>query len=295
MRRALVVVAISLATLPAAAQTSLPTGLDFPDRAMALRPTGMALQRFEWTTLTWNPPPGSPGMSGTLAKLAANTFEARVPIDSLLLEVAAGGATVWGSGGVTLASDALEVGAAFRDAPAPGWRYELGGAVAVPSVTYTTQPPPPSRTLYPTVAPRDLPRQRSAWNPQRLARDTMSVVPHARVEVDPIAEMVLGLEVDVPILVSMMDGHVDVLPQIALEAAARIERSSLVGMRGELTTYRGASVLIEPFVRIALPFHRSDAFVRVGVRIPLGPAFPFAIGGTPFGFIGGAIDAGALF
>lgn len=301
MLRASAFVTFLLVAVPASAQPSaLPAGLDHPARAMALRPTGMALQRFEWDTIMWNGGTSArtSGQHADVMHYARNEWEARIPYESLLFEIAAGAYVQWMPGQlVVLTTNNVELGASFRDAPAPGWRYELGGTVTVPSRTDTTlDSPPPVPSLYPRLPLRGVLRSLrfGGWNPQRFALSTLALVPHARVEVDPIAELVLGLEVDMPILISYGNGGVEPYPQLALEIAGRFEELCLAGLRTELTSYEGWNVLFEPFVRLAFPFRTTDAFVRLALRVPVGPAYPF-VTEAPLGYIGGALEGGILF
>lgn len=310
--RALVLLLASLVALPASAQpTSLPEGLDYPDRAMALRPTGLALHRFGWSTMIFHDAAGPMDV----AHQFANEQEGRVPIDSLLLEVAAGATLHWirlptGSLDpavfprrddlVVLVAHNVQLGAAFRDAPAPGWRYELGGALTVPSWTVTTidadDPPPPGSvpSPFPESPIRNLLAARATgWNAHRHRRDTLSIVAHARLELDPIPELVIGVEADVPFTVLFETESVDVRPQVALEIAGRFEEVSLAGLRAELTSYPDVNVLLEPFVRLTYALGSGAAFVRVGLRLPLGPGYPFATE-APLGYVGATLEAGAL-
>ncbi len=207
-----------------------------------------------------------------------------------------------------LSTNNLELGASFRDAPLPGLRYEIGGAVDVPSRTYARagtafSSSTPYHYLYPMLPRRFLYNRRGAgWNPQRFLVSSVAIVPHARIEWDPIREMALGLEVDVPVLVDADNGRFTVLPQVAIEVAGRFEGACLAGVRAELTTspargfpgQGGVSVSAEPFLRLALPVERTNVFVRLGLRVPFGPAYPF-IASHPIGFIGGTLAAGALY
>lgn len=304
--RALVLLLASLVALPASAQpTSLPEGLEYPDRAMALRPTGLALHRIGWSTMIFHDAAGPMDV----AHQFANEQEGRVPIDSLLLEVAAGATLHWirlptrsldpavvprHDDIVVLVTHNVQLGAAFRDAPAPGWRYELGGALTMPSETRTVidgvddeSSHLPLRNLLDSL-PAWL-----GWNAHRHRRDTLSIVAHARLELDPIPELVIGAEVDVPITLAFDREEVDVRPQVALEIAGRFEEVSLAGLRAELTSYPDVNVLLEPFVRLTYALGSGAVFVRVGLRLPLGPGYPFATE-APLGYVGATLEAGAL-
>ncbi len=45
-------------------------------------------------------------------------------------------------------------------------------------------------------------------------------------------------------------------------------------------------------MRLALPVEKTHVFVRLGLRVPFGHAYPFS---HPIGFIGGTLAAGVLY
>lgn len=291
---AVVAIFLSLHATTGAAQTDdRPSGLGYRERAMALRPTGMLMHRVGWHAVDLHLPDTS-----SMAHSLSQDVEARIPIDSLVIEASAGLHVSWGLGpfnGAIVHNPQL--GAHFRDAPARGWRYELGGMVTIATLAQTpseTRPPGSLAPLFPRLPIRHaLHRMVRTWSAYRYVPGVFAVVPHARLEVDALAELVLGLDVDLPILIAAT-GSASVHTQVALEIAGRFERTCLAGLRTELTTYPNVNVLFEPFVRLAVPFLSTDLFTRISLRIPVGPTFPFLTDG-PAGHLGGAVELGALF
>jgi hypothetical protein len=292
-----------LAAAPANAQ--VPEGMDFPDRAVALRPTGMICGRASWETTVLHP------VYGVVTDHAAgHTFEARIPYGSLLIEVAMSGILSWSwpeldDPGVLFETGNPELGAAFRDAPAPGWRFEIGGAITIPisqvlvldsiEPRFTTGDFPPGS--FGVEAPMN-----TDWNLQRRIRNTFTLLARAHGEFDPIPEIVLGLELVLPLYVAAAEQRVFVYPRVALEGAYRWA-FSLVGLRVELATFplsygfaysEWIDFLLEPFVRYAFSDIQGTPYLRASLRVPVGPSVPF-IGSEPVGVIGAALEIGTLF
>lgn len=285
---------LAAAQHPPLSDDALPEGLGFPDRARAILPTGMALGRTEWEFLEWEVD------RRLLPSLRRNTIRherrVRVPYESLLIEVSMAGAWVdcrcelmsWDfpiSGTFTaVATEAPELGAYFRDAPIPGVRYELGGALTIPVA---------SRTAIEGVATDIVPWDPN-WNEHRTRPETIAFLLRTRWEFDLHPHLVLGAEVSFPITIDF-EGGVTFLPQGALEVAARFLGASLVGLRLELTRTLSAygelaRVLAEPFLRIV--FEMADhtaAYVRVSARMSPEPTHIAATGS------GASFETGVLF
>lgn len=197
-----------------------------------------------------------------------------------------------------------ELGASFRDTPADGWRFELGGAVTLPTATreIVSAPPPPVpgmvAPLYPTLPLRNILNQRPyGWNAHRLVLDAAAVIAHARGEWDPIPQLVVALQVDLAMHVALDGGGVDFYPQAELTVAGRFLDSSLLGLRAELTTFGWTdfNVMLDPFVRLDLPDDGADAhaFLRASVRVPLGPSYRLPDSSLP-GWLGASLELGVL-
>lgn len=289
-----------------AAQTEVSwEGLEYPARAQALLPAGLASHGGAWDLILLNGvPPGA--TSRMIGSLITSELDARIPIESLILQLRYAGAVRWFRLGpdqtVTIETGNPSLGAFFRDAPAHGWRYELGGSTTVPVATSTTadgrDPPIPVSLLFPPL-PLPIPRRATdlGWDTHLYDESTWSLIPRARVEWDPIEELVLGLEVRVPVLLRFLRRGVTVeaIPQGRLEIAYRVPRWLFLGVRFDVTrTLQPSSVstALEPFVRVDIP--DAWTFLRLGLRIPLGPAYPFAAT-EPVGLLGVSLHGGVLF
>jgi hypothetical protein len=277
----------------------MPRGLDLPDRAMALRPTAMILHRVTWSALYFNVPRYPRDAPVPMFHYVGQEVELRIPFDALLLEASMGGRyhEIVGQ----YAFDNPELGAMFRDAPAPGFRYELGSAMTVPiadTVVVEREEPPPRggvSDLYPRLPIRNVTvvNQGAQWNVHRALLSTIAIIPRMRFELDPLSFLALGLEVDIPIVMDIDRAQVEVYPQIAIEIAGRFEEASFIGTRVELTSYRAYNFLLEPFVRLAFDGGPLWGFVRVAARFSVA-SIP-GLGFFPIEDYSTSAELGALF
>lgn len=312
--------ALSLILAPTAPQPARadgpPSARSYPERARALWPTGSAgastvvdveITRGETDGRDPAVPAGT-HYERVFRRLITHTGWARVPLDSAVLSVRYAGLVQWVESApsdelVVLRGGNPELGVAFFDAPAPGWRYELGGALTVPAATQTVVDgsEPRGASLFPTLPPAAALGWHSlGWDAHLVAIDTLAVVARGRIAWDPLAELALGVDV-ASVLHVPLSGGPFVVAQVALQVAGRIDGAQLVGLRAELTTYSvetwvpsEVNVLLESFVRLAATNIAPGAFVRMALRLPLGPAFPFATQ-SPFGYLGASLAGGVLY
>lgn len=330
LRQPLLLASLVLAqTRPARAQQPEPSrSMSFPDRAVALRPTGMTWVRGSWVRRFAPDGFGWDDDEFIHADFTMQEVEARVPIGGLLLEAAMGTNQTIHSRhvdldrGVYVYPNGPTVGAYFIDTPEVGWRYELGGAVAVgidESVTADDAclyPGGPSRGCFGPGAFDQTGNETLGWNAYRRTRYAVVGVPRARVEWDPVSRLVLGAELEMPIY-AWYDGRgADLFPQGSIEVAYRDLGASLVGIRTKLTSHApryspldtghptlGLNVTFEPFVRMAFLERDFGGYVRACALLTVGPAYT-AFGNalntaaSSFdggGYLGAQLDLGVLY
>lgn len=321
----LFVLLASLGARPAAAQLVSDGDMTFPARAMALRPTGMALLRLGWMSrrsfvsipeddvyVDWD--------------LPFQELEVRVPIGGVLVEAVAGSSQAIGwdrfrdDAGVAVFASNPQLGAYFIDAPAVDWRYELGGAIVIPvdAVSETDAGRVPlGPGMFVSATPYDGPtsEERAGWNAHRHRFGAVVGVARARVEYAPFAELILGAQLDLPIHVAL-DGSANLFPQGALEVAYRFEELLQVGVRTRLSSYaeqplpvpggvirndphHEIGIALEPFVRLMFLRGEEAMFARFALVTPLGPAYPALgseVGSTSSrGYLGVELALGGLY
>lgn len=304
------------------ATTGLP--MDFPERAAALRPTGMTTVRGSWVRrfapdgFLWDDD------EFIHADFTMQEVEVRVPIGGLLLEAVVGTTQHIHSRhrvpdrGVWLYSNAPQLGAFFIDAPDGEWRYEIGGALVAGLDESATVDDACMRVGWGCVPPMhwvdDTGAESLGWDVHRRARDAVVAVTRARAEWAPIPRLVLGAEIELPVYVFYDGGGADFFPQGAVELAYRVLGASLLGLRTRVTSqvprYGGPSpgadhelgVTFEPFARLAFIEAGWGGFVRASVLLTIGPGYAFV--SDPFdsssgydrgGFLGACFDIGALY
>lgn len=298
-------VGLAVHCTPAQAQTS---ALDWPHRGAALRPTGMVETSTMWST-------------GRVQYAGGDFFEehhfafavdARVPIESLLLEV-----SVLDVVSVLRASDGDEtaegtynalgnprVGASWHSADDAGLRLEIGGALNIP---YLARQNVQRLELgsagpgYGVVIVPDRARLRGGWSAFQLTDARFAVTAHARVELDPSPDLAIGGELDLPLVFQLDRGQTVFLPQLAVEGAYRFFGFSLVGLRLQgvvvhIAGRYGFDVLLEPFLRLAQRIDAVAAYGAVSVQLDLGPDHPPSFSGSPVrGLFGLKLGGGVLF
>lgn len=295
-----------------------PTSLDYPDRAMALRPAGMVE-----TALTWGTDRHDFGFGeGCEEHLWVASVDARVPIDELVLEASYLQATYYtrydeergdGYDGTYVRGGGPRLGASIRY-QGDVWRGEVGGALGLP-LAWDEAPDlllidrsfgAPDFAFVPDAF--HYTRHRGGWNAFQLSRGRLALVAHTRWEVDPAPEVVLGVELDLPVVVKLEGEDVMVLPQIALEGAWRFWRASVLGLRAQLVTIDmayssgetgeyGAVALLEPFVRVAADEPHAAPFATAALQITLGPdqATSFTSSSACAALFGLKVGGGVLF
>lgn len=308
----------------AAAQREPAGGMDFPDRAGALRPTGAVTLRGSWVRrfapagVVWDDDEIIHG------DFTMQELEARVPIGGLLLEAVFGSTQriysrhAGPDRGVWLYPNAPQLGGYFIDAPDPHWRYELGGAIAVGIDEEVTADDACVRIgtscARPVTLLDDTGAETLGWDAHRRTRDAVIGIPRARVEWSPISPLLLGAELELPIY-AFYDGRgAEVFPQGAVEAAYRFLGASLVGLRTRVTSRAPGArvapgevgyyvdVTFEPYARLAFLEPTWGGFVRAAVLLTVGPAYPLVFapeetgrGPDSGGFLGAMLDVGALY
>jgi hypothetical protein len=283
---------------------------DFPDRAIALRPTGMAESSATWGMYR----DGIPEREYFEEHLLVASFDARVPIDSLVLEVSVVDAFYW----IRLDEDGgseegaynrfgnPRFGASWHEHEA-GWRLELGGAVNVPYLFGQTLDPWIASTAVGTLTfepgRRQLERYRGGWNAFQLAADRFALVAHGRFEVDVDPQVVLATELDLPVVIELDSSDATFSPQLALEASFRFLGFSHAGLRAQAVVVRdawgyGLTTLVEAFLRLVIMHQHVATTFRLGVSSNLGPAQVASFTSRSFtdaGLFGVTLGAGALF
>ena len=294
-------------------------GLSFPERAMALHPTGATVLRGSWVRAF--PPSATEWDDDEFihSDFTVQEIEARIPIGAVLLEGAFGSSqqifsrSVDPDRFVVLYPSSPQLGAYYIAAPAPGWRVELGGALAIgiheseviDSACYGTpmyclSPQPPGPTGEETLG----------WNAYRRTLDAVVAIPRARVEWDPVPDLALGAEIEIPIYVFHERGEVNAFPQGMIEVAVRGWSAILVGARTQLTSYfterwrtdrrHELNVTLEPFVRGMLFERAVGGFVEASALFSMGPAYPLI--GNPLhssyfsgGYFGAQLELGVSY
>lgn len=294
---------LTLWCVPAQAQ------LEFPDRAAALRPSGMVESSTTWGMARTD----YSGTDFVEEHLLVFALDARIPIESLILEVSILDAISV----VRVRQDAVHyegtynalgnprIGASWHHADHAGLRAEIGGALNIPYLA--TQSPEPLRidvSPEPPIIvppPRQHQRHRGGWSAFQLEADRFAVMAHARVELDLAPEVVIGGELDLPLVARLDRSEVMFLPQLSLEGAFRFLQLSLIGLRAQATvvhplTHYGLVVLLEPFLRVVQLVEDVAAFGTLSVPISVGPdSLPSDNGPSPTVFAGLKVGGGVLF
>lgn len=266
-------------------QPFVPASLEYPDRAAAIRPTGMVE-----LSASWAHGHTRYALGGFEEHLLVQSVEARVPYESLLVEVSWVGALEhyriaeddWEDTLLVYRVGNPRIGASFRDA-GRGWRYEIGSAINLgwlhgEVLEYVMGPGRRSPSVVTPAPPHEthLFRHRSGWNWFQLAEGAVAWIAHGRVEVDPAPELVLGAELDLPIVAITRQGTVHVAPQVALEVAWRFLAHALLGVRAQLVAvpqWRDYAVItsIEPFVRVGYGGRDVGYYGLLAADVQLGP------------------------
>lgn len=319
VRRATLVLLACLAAAPSAEAQAPQGDMTFPARGTALRPTGLAQLRAGWMARY--------GRLGSVSvadsDFSFQELEVRVPLGGVVLEAAVGMSQqiLWNAhemsddNAVILRAQNPELGAFFSDAPADGWRYELGGSIGFPVdasevVDALNVDEPGYMPLFRALPVETTPgEERVGWHAHRYRREAVVAVPRAYVEYAPLPELVLAARLEVPVHV-VLDGDVGVYPQGSLAIAYRDEGRRFVGLRtrftswGEIPFYgperMQLGVAMEPFVRVGFLERDFGGFVRLAAVFPIVFAYPLvgiesSSSEATRGYFGGELSIGALY
>lgn len=292
MRAGLLFLSIcAFASVAAAQDESRAPSPHFPDRALALRPAGLAE-----LVLTYAHGTGVRGSLVDQQHHLAQGIEVRVPYESLVVDASWTG--IFEHYQMSRAPAALEegertlsvysvgsprLGASFRD-QVDDWRYEIGGAIAFPTALAVAL----DRRENPYSAPPISPEyatwiHRGGWSWFQRAYRTVALVARARAELDVSPEAVVGADLELPVAIDVARPHVKVTPQIAVEGAWRFVHSGLLGLRAQLVVVPAYAdgydvvVGVEPFLRIAHLERDVGFFGMISVFVYLGPAQLFSL------------------
>lgn len=95
-------------------------------------------------------------------------------------------------------------------------------------------------------------------------------------------ELVLGSELDLPVVFELRTGSAAFAPQVALEGAWRFLAHSMLGLRAQLVVFSrtanqyGVATSLEPFLRLGYADRELGYFGVISASIYLGPDRPFA-------------------